>query len=67
MAKEKQELNSRRMKRYSDNKRKMNRILNVLIAIVFTLIVINVYFIVKDDEEDEVAREDDESGRIKRT
>lgn len=65
MAKEKQELNSRRMKRYSDNKRKMNRILNVLIAIVFTLIVINIYFIVKDDEEDEVAREDTKVEELK--
>lgn len=65
MAKEKQELNSRRMKRYSDNKRKMNRILNVMIAIVFTLIVINIYFIVKDDEEDEVAREDSKVEELK--
>ncbi|MFC5542068.1 YrrS family protein [Ureibacillus suwonensis] len=57
MEMEDQEMKSRRMKRHSDNKRKMNRILNVLIAIVSALIVINVYFIVKDDGDHEVAED----------
>jgi len=56
MAKERQEISSRKMKRHSDSKRKMNRILNILIAIVFALIVINLYFIVKDDGENETAK-----------
>lgn len=66
MEMEDQEMKSRRMKRHSDNKRKMNRILNVLIAIVFALIVINVYFIVKDDGDHEVA-EDTKSVQEKMT
>lgn len=59
MAKERQEISSRKMKRHSDSKRKMNRILNILIAIVFALIVINLYFIVKDDGENETAKEEE--------
>ncbi|MED3661490.1 YrrS family protein [Ureibacillus sp. FSL K6-8385] len=52
MPQENQEMKSRRMRRISNNKRKMNRILNILIAIVFTLIVINVYFIVNDEQQE---------------
>ncbi|MFC5557638.1 YrrS family protein [Ureibacillus thermophilus] len=59
MAKEGQEITSRKMKRHSDSKRKMNRILNILIAIVFALIVINLYFIVKDDGKKETAKEEE--------
>lgn len=67
MAKEEQEFQSRRMRRYSDKKRKMNRILNILIAVVFALIVINVYFIVKDDEDYEVAEKNEPAEKIEET
>lgn len=58
----KNEFSSRKQRRYS-KKRKMDRMLNILIAVVAVLIVINIYFIFSKDDNVKEQEEIEQSNR----